>query len=50
MATRKHIKDAPDWPAVRRTLSEEVGKTEAEIDELAETWDSLDLVELVMAL
>ncbi len=50
MSKRKHIKDAPNWPVLRRTLAEKVGKSEAEIDELAESWDSLDLVELVMAL
>ncbi len=50
MAKRKHIKDTPEWPALRKTLAEKVGKSETEIDELAESWDSLDLVELVMAL
>jgi acyl carrier protein len=51
MAKRKHIKDTPDWPALRKTIAEKVGKSEAEIDELAErVGDSLDLVEFVMAL
>jgi acyl carrier protein len=44
----KHIKDAPDWPALRKTLAEQAGKSESEIQELAEGWDSLDEVELVM--
>ena len=33
----KDIKDAPDWPALRRTLAEQAGKSESEIQELAES-------------
>lgn len=46
----KHIKDAPSWPVLRRTLAEKSGKSESEIQELAESMDSLDEVELVMAI
>lgn len=46
----KHIKDAPNWHSLRRTLAEKSGKGESEIQELAESMDSLDEVELVMAI
>jgi acyl carrier protein len=44
----KHIKDAPNWHVLRRTLAEKSGKSESEIQELAESWESLDQVMLVM--
>jgi hypothetical protein len=46
----KHIKDSPEWLALRRTLAEKSGKSEDEIQEIAESMDSLDEVELVMAI
>ena len=50
MGEWKHIKDMPNWPILRRTLAGKIGKNEIEIQEIAETWDSLDEVELVMLL
>ncbi len=49
MAEREHIKDAAEWPKLRKILAEKLGKSEIEIDELAERWDSIDLVEFMMA-
>jgi acyl carrier protein len=46
----KHLRDAPGWPVLRRTLAEKSGKSENEIPELAESMDSLDEVELVTAI
>ncbi len=50
MGEWKHIKDTPDWPFLRRTLAVKAGKSESEIQEIAESMDSLDEVELVMAI
>ena len=44
----KHVKDAPNWHILRRTLAEQAGKSESEIQEHADSMDSLDEVELVM--
>jgi acyl carrier protein len=46
----KHIKDAPEWHSLRKILAEKSGKSENEIQELAESMDSLDEVELAMAI
>ena len=40
----------PDWPRIRKLLAQRLGKSEDEIQAMAESADSLSLVELVMAI
>ncbi len=40
----------PDWPRIRKLLAQRLGKSEDEIQAMAESADSLNVVELVMAI
>jgi len=40
----------PDWPHIRKLVAQRLGKSEDEIQDMAERADSLNLVELVMAI
>jgi acyl carrier protein len=47
----KKFRDLPDWEEVRKSLAEELGMDEGEIELIGEVeGDSLDLVETAMAL
>jgi len=47
----KRFRDLPDWEEVRKSLAEELGMDEGEIEVIGEVeGDSLDLVETAMAL
>jgi hypothetical protein len=40
----------PDWPHIRKLVAQRLGKSEDEIQGMAERADSLNLVALVMAI
>ena len=40
----------PDWPHIRKLVGQRLGQSEDEIQGMAEPADSLNLVELVMAI
>jgi hypothetical protein len=39
----------PDWPRVRRLVAKQLRRTEHEVDRMRERGDSLDKVDLVIA-
>lgn len=39
----------PDWPRMRQLVAKHLGRTEDEVDRMRKSGDSLDQVELVMA-
>jgi acyl carrier protein len=39
----------PDWPRIRQLVAKRLGKTESEVQAMADSDDSLEQVELVMA-
>jgi acyl carrier protein len=45
----KELRLIPDWPRIRQLLAKRLGKSEDEIQAMAESHDSLDQVELTMA-
>ena len=50
MDSRDPIQSDPDWPRIRRLVAEEMGITEAELEAMLKSPDSLQQVELVMAI
>lgn len=40
----------PDWPRMRQLIARKLGKTEDEVQSMIDRRDSLDQVELVMAI
>jgi acyl carrier protein len=50
MSKFKELRLIPDWPRIRRLLAERMGMSEAAIQAMAESKDSLDQVELTMAI
>jgi acyl carrier protein len=40
----------PDWPRMRDLIARKLGKTEGEIQSMSQSGDSLDQVELAMAI
>jgi acyl carrier protein len=48
MSEFKELRLIPDWPRVRQLVAKRLGKSEDEIQAMAESSDSLDQVELTM--
>jgi acyl carrier protein len=49
MSKFKELRLIPDWPRIRHLLAERMGMSEEAIQAMAESNDSLDQVEMVMA-
>jgi acyl carrier protein len=49
MSEHRELRLIPDWPRVRQILAKRLGKTENEVQAMADSRDSLDRVELTMA-
>ena len=49
MSKFRELRLIPDWPRVRKLLAERMEMSEAAIQAMAESNDSLDQVELTMA-
>jgi len=45
----REIKLIPDWPRVRQLVAKHLDKSEEQVQAMAESKDSLDQVELTMA-
>ena len=50
MSERRDLKLTPDWPRVRQLVARRLDKSEDEVQAMKESGDSLDQVELVMAI
>ena len=48
MSEFKELRLIPDWPRIRKLVAERMGMSEAAIQAMAESSDSLDQVELTM--
>ncbi len=49
MSDYREIKLIPDWPRVRQLVAKHLNKSEDEVQTMADSRDSLDQVELTMA-
>ena len=49
MSEHRDLRLIPDWPRIRQLVALHLGKSEDEIQAMKESKDSLDLVELTMA-
>ncbi len=49
MSDYREIKLIPDWPRVRQLVAKHLDKSEEQVQAMAESKDSLDQVELTMA-
>jgi acyl carrier protein len=49
MSEHRDLRLIPDWPRIRQLVARHLGKSEDEIQAMSESKDSLDLVELTMA-
>jgi len=49
MSEHRDLRLIPDWPRIRQPVALHLGKSEDEIQAMKESKDSLDLVELTMA-
>jgi acyl carrier protein len=49
MSDYREIKLIPDWPRVRQLVAKHLNKSEDEVQAMADSKDSLDQVELTMA-
>jgi hypothetical protein len=47
---RRDLKLIPDWPRIRQLIAKNLHKTEDEVQAMMDSPDSLDQVELVMAM
>ena len=45
----RELRLIPDWPRIRKLVAKHLGRTEDEVQAMAESHDSLDRVELTMA-
>jgi acyl carrier protein len=50
MSKFRELRLIPDWPRIRQLIAEWMGMSEEAIQAMAESNDSLDQVELVMAI
>ena len=50
MKEYRGLKLEPDWPRIRQLVARHLGKTEEEVQAMKERSDSLEQVELVMAI
>jgi acyl carrier protein len=49
MSEHRELRLIPDWPRIRQLVAKRLGKSEDEIQAMKESKDSLDQVELTMA-
>ena len=49
MSEHRNLRLIPDWPHTRQLVAKHLDKSEDEVQAMAESRDSLDLVELTMA-
>ncbi len=49
MSEHRDLRLIPDWPRMRQLVALHLGKSEDEVQAMKESKDSLDLVELTMA-
>ena len=49
MDEHRELRLIPDWPRIRQLVAKSLGKTENDVQAMAESLDSLDRVELTMA-
>jgi acyl carrier protein len=49
MNEHRDLRLIPDWPRIRQLVAKRLGKSEDEVQAMKESGDSLDRVELVMA-
>lgn len=49
MSEHQELRLIPDWPRIRQLVAKHLGKTEDQIQTIAESGDSLNQVELTMA-
>jgi acyl carrier protein len=49
VSEHRDLRLIPDWPRIRQLVALRLGKSEDEIQAMKESKDSLDLVELTMA-
>ena len=50
MSEHRDLRLIPDWPRIRQLVALHLGKSEDEIQAMKESKESLDLVELTMAI
>ena len=50
MGDYREIKLIPDWPRLRQLVAKHLNKSEDEVQAMADSKDSLDQVELTMAI
>ncbi|HUE56671.1 MAG TPA: hypothetical protein VMO76_12620 [Candidatus Udaeobacter sp.] len=50
MSEHRELRLIPDWPRIRQLVAKRLGKSEDEIQAMKESKDSLDQVELTMAI
>jgi hypothetical protein len=50
MSEHRNLRLIPDWPRVRQLVARHLDKTEDEVQAMKESGDSLEQVELVMAI
>jgi acyl carrier protein len=50
MSEHRDLRLIPDWLRIRQLVATRLDKSEAEVQAMADSRDSLDLVELTMAL
>jgi acyl carrier protein len=49
MSEHRDLRLIPDWPRIRKLVAGQLGKSEDEVQAMSESSDSLDQVELAMA-
>ena len=50
MSEFRDLNRIPDWSHIRKLVAQRLGKSEDEVQDMAERADSLNLVELLMAI
>jgi acyl carrier protein len=50
MNQHRDLKLVPDWARIRQLVAKKLGKREDEVESMKESGDSLDRVELIMAI
>lgn len=49
MSEHRELRLIPDWPRIRELVAQRLGKTENDVQAMAESQDSLDRVELTLS-
>ncbi|HXY24810.1 MAG TPA: hypothetical protein VEI73_09175 [Candidatus Acidoferrum sp.] len=50
MGDYRELRLIPDWPRIRQLIAKHLGKTEEEVQAMKDSGNSLDQVEIVMAI